>query len=72
MRERASGHAGRTEGAAKGRKEGGKDGEKEERKEGAELAIEGRRGGEAAGCSAEVDVAGPAELATSVGQRSQP
>lgn len=32
--------------------------------------IEGRRGGEAAGCSAEVDVAGPAELATSVGQRS--
>ncbi|KAK1877322.1 L-amino-acid oxidase [Dissostichus eleginoides] len=28
-------------------------------------AIEGRRGGEAAGCYAEVDVAGPAELATS-------
>lgn len=33
--------------------------------------IEGRRGGEAAGCSAEVDVAGPAELATSDGQRSR-
>lgn len=30
----------------------------------------GRRGGEAAGCSAEEDVAGPAELATSDGQRS--
>ena len=61
--------------------QGGKEGKEargrtEERKvrrrEGAELVSdrgeERRRGG---GCSAEVDVAGPAELATSDGQRSR-
>lgn len=53
-------------GTREGLSERARDGEEGGKKE---SVIEGRRGGEAAGCSAEVDVAGPAELATSDGQR---
>lgn len=56
-------------GTREGLSERARDGEEGGKKERKESVIEGRRGGEAAGCSAEVDVAGPAELATSDGQR---